>query len=134
MLENCIRYIERGWKVIVPMDEEAKHIIENSDKLIKIILDGKPEDYTATSYKDLMLALARKDKFIVTPLTWAIDNGLTLDGYRVEIYSERKMLCLNDMLLGKGLNENDKELRLSHNAEKLILSGVYDIETSWQTI
>lgn len=116
------------------MDEEAKHIIENSDKLIKIILDGKPEDYTATSYKDLMLALTHKDKFIVTPLTWAIDNGLTLDGYRVEIYSEGKMLCLNDMLLGKGLNENDKELRITHNAEKLILSGVYDIETSWQTI
>ena len=78
-----------------------------------------------------MLALRTKDPFIVTPLTCAIDNGLTLDGYRVEIYSEGKILCLNDMLLGKSLNENDKELRISHNAEKLILSGVYDIETRW---
>jgi len=116
------------------MDAETKYIIEHSDKLIKVILDGEAQDYTAVSYKDLILALRTKTPFIITPLTCAIDNGLTLDGYRVEIYSKGKMLCLNDMLLGRGLDENDKELRISHNAEKLILSGVYDIETRWQTI
>lgn len=114
------------------MDEEVKQKIRFSNKLIQVILDGDPGLYTAVTYKDLMLALRARERVIITPLTTAIDNGLTLDGYRVEIISGDRTLCLNDMLLGEGLGPNDKELRLAHNAEKLILSGVYDIETSWK--
>ena len=114
------------------MDEEVKQKIRFSNKLIQVILDSDPGLYTAVTYKDLMLALRARERVIITPLTTAIDNGLTLDGYRVEIISGDRTLCLNDMLLGEGLSPNDKELRLAHNAEKLILSGVYDIETSWK--
>ena len=35
------------------------------------------------------------------------------------------------MLLGD-IGENEKELRPAHNIEKMILGGVYDIETQWR--
>lgn len=114
------------------MTDNIAYKIANSNKLLRIVLDGSPEIYTAISYKDLITAIRNREKFIVTPLPTAIDNDWVLLGYRVEIQSGDKTMCLNDMLLGKSLGPNDKEIRLSHNAEKLFLSGVYDIETKWE--
>lgn len=93
-------------------------------------MDGK-DKYNAISLKDFYFALHNKEKLIITPLTTAIDNGYCLQGYRLIVKSEGKQLDINRMLLGLDIGENDKELRISHNVEKLILNGVYDIETNW---
>lgn len=72
------------------------------------------------------------ETLITTPLTYAIDNYYVMQGYKLIVKSEGKELNINRMLLGYDIGPNDKELRLSHNVEKLILSGVYDIETNWE--
>lgn len=114
------------------MDIETRDRILNSDKTLIIDLSGDNCLYNALTYKDFVLAIKEGRSYIVTPLTTAIDNGYCLQGYRVIVRSEGQERCLNDMLLGD-IGENEKELRLSHNAEKLFLAGVYDnIETSWE--
>lgn len=63
-------------------------------------------------------------------LTTAIDNYYCLRGYRLIVQSEGRERCINDMLLGD-IEENEKELRISHNIERMILSGVYGLEVQW---
>lgn len=110
--------------------EEIMNKVRNSNKTLIINLDGGCI-YNAPSLKDFKLAIRNEQSCITTPLTTAIDTELCLRGYRVIIQSEGQERCLNDMLLGD-IGENEKELRFSHNAEKLFLAGVYDnIETNW---
>ena len=95
-----------------------------------ILLDGEPNQYNCISYKELQLMTKNNCPHIVTPLTTAIDTFYTYRGYRVIVKSEDKEYCLNDMLLGD-TKPNEKELRTAHNAEKLFLSGCYDIKVNW---
>lgn len=114
------------------MTEELRYIIATNPKgRIMINLSDEDACFTAVTYKEFQLALERGDEQIITPLTTAIDNYYCCLGYRVLICSEGKTLCLNDLLLGIKKNDNDKDLRLAHNAEKLILNEVYDLKTKW---
>ena len=114
------------------MIEELRHIIATNPKG-RIIIDLSNEDayFTAITYKEFQLALERGYEQIITPLTTAIDNYYCCLGYRVLVCSESQTICLNDLLLGIKKNDNDKDLRLAHNAEKLILNGVYDLKVKW---
>ena len=113
------------------MNDHDRHIVETSPKgTIIVNLDGTTM-YNALCLKDFQLALSREEPLIVTPLTYAIDNLYVLQGYKLIVESEGKQLNINRMLLGYDIGPNDKELRLTHNVERLILSGVYDIETNW---
>ena len=114
------------------MTEELRHIIATNPKG-RIIINLSDEDayFTAITYKEFQLALERGDEQIITPLTTAIDNYYCCLGYRVLVCSEDQTLCLNDLLLGIKKNDNDKDLRLAHNAEKLILNEVYSLKTKW---
>lgn len=116
---------------LIPMDEKTREILLHPTKgTILINLDGNAE-YNATSLKDFQLACKRGEKYIITPLTHAIDNWFCFQGYRVIIESEGRHRCLNEMLLGN-IKPNERELRVAHNAEKLFMSGAYeDIETRW---
>lgn len=115
------------------MDEKTKDIIRKSPRgRIVIELSDERAIFDAITYKEFQLAIKRGDRYIVTPLTTAIDNYYCLMGYRVVVKSEEKQFCLNDALLGFNLKENDKELKLSHNTEKLILNGVYDLQVYWK--
>lgn len=114
------------------MDKETKNIISKSPNgIIRIVLDGDKDIYTSWSLKDFHEQLNNKDTYIVTPLTTAIDNFYCLKGYRVIIESEGKVYCLNDMLLGINTNDNEREMRLAHRAERMFLSGCYEIKTDW---
>lgn len=109
-------------------EEERDRIKKGPLGTIIVSLDGHM--YTTISLKDFKEAIARGDKTIITPLTYALDMFYVLKGYRVIVESNGKRRCINDMLLGD-IGPNEKELRISHNIEKMILSGVYDIETDW---
>lgn len=112
-------------------NERVRKLLEESPKgTILINLDGSA-DYNAVSLKEFKFKLANKSKLIITPLTYAIDNFYALNGYKVIVESEGEQLNINRMLLGYDIGSNDKELRPSHNVEKMILGGVYDIETNW---
>lgn len=114
------------------MDADIRHILETSPKgTIIINLDGKAI-YNAISLKEFKLAIDEERPLIITPLTYAIDNFYATKGYRVLVESEGKQLNINRMLLGYDIGPNDRELRLAHNVERLILNGVYDIETNWE--
>ena len=115
------------------MEEKDFITLSTSPKgTIVILLDGCAEDYTSISKKDFDIQINRGDNYIVTPLTWAIDNYYCYQGYKVIVKSENTEYCLNHMLLGL-TKENEKELRATHNAENLFLSGCYDIKTNWRT-
>lgn len=112
-------------------DKSVRDILQNSPTgTILVNLDGEVE-YNAISLKEFKQKLKDKCPYIVTPLTTALDNGLCLQGYRLVVQSEGHSRCINDMLLGD-IGENERELRLAHNIEKMILGGVYDIETQWR--
>ncbi len=115
------------------MDKLTEHRIRHSMKgTILVNLDGTA-NYNCVSLKDFILALNRGESNIITPLTTAIDTFLCCQGYRVIVESEGKRRCLNDMLLGD-VEENERELRLAHNAERLFLGGAYNIETKWEDL
>lgn len=115
------------------LDQELKENIKNCPKgTIIVNLDGNAI-YTAVSLKEFTLALRHGERWIVTPLTTAIDNWHCCQGYRLIVQSEGKERCINEMLLGN-IGEDEKVLRVSHNTEKLILGGVYDIETEWKEL
>lgn len=115
------------------MDEKTKDIIRKSPRgRIVIELSDERAIFDAITYKEFQLAIKRGDRYIVTPLTWAIDNYYCYQGYKVIVKSENTEYCLNHMLLGL-TKENEKELRAAHNAENLFLSGCYDIKTNWRT-
>lgn len=87
--------------------------------------------YNAVSMKEFKLAIKRQEPCIITPLTYALDNFYVLMGYKLIIQSGGHSRCINDMLLGD-IGENEREMRIAHNVEKLFMSGVYeDIETEW---
>lgn len=110
--------------------EDRKIIAESPKGTIVICLDGTMR-YNAISLKDFQLAVNDELDYICTPLTYAIDNFFCLKGYKVIVVSEGVQRCINDMLLGD-IGPNERELRLAHNVEKMILSGVYNIETNWK--
>ena len=115
------------------MEEKEFITLSTSPKgTIIILLDGCVEDYTSISKKDFDIQMNRGDNYIVTPLTLAIDNYYCYQGYKVIVKSENTEYCLNHMLLGL-TKENEKELRATHNAENLFLSGCYNIKTNWRT-
>lgn len=110
--------------------DERKIISESPNGTILVNLDGEV-NYNAVSLKDFRLAIKNGSQYIVTPLTTALDLFYCFKGYRLLVQSEGHMRCINDMLLGD-IGENEKELRPAHNIEKMILGGVYDIETQWR--
>lgn len=115
------------------LDKKTRKIIKESPKgTIIINLDGNII-YNCVSLKDFKLALKERKEYITTPLTTALDNCLCLDGYKLIVQSEGRERCINDMLLGD-IGPNEKELRLAHNIEKMILGGLYDIETEWKNL
>ena len=112
------------------MDAETREILSISPKGILIVnLDGNA-NYTAISLKAFRKQIQNDSSYIVTPLTTAIDNYYCLRGYRLIVQSEGRERRINDMLLGD-IGENEKELRISHNIERMILSGVYGLEVQW---
>lgn len=138
MLENVVAYATGRYRYIGPIVEEDRgmeahdrEIIEKHERgTIIVTLDGR-RPMNALTLKDFELAICAEKSLIITPLTYAIDNIYVLQGYELIVESEGKQLNINRMLLGYDIGPNDKELRLAHNVEKLILSGVYDIETRW---
>lgn len=114
-------------------EKDVITLMKSPKGTIIVLLDGCPEDYTCISKKDFDIQLNRKDKYIVTPLTYAIDNYFAFQGYKVIVKSENTEYCLNTMLLGL-TKENEKELRAAHNAERLFLSGCYNIKTNWREL
>lgn len=113
------------------IDADTRKIINESPAgTIVVNLDGDIV-YNAVCLKDFRIKVKERCPYIVTPLTTALDTGLCLLGYRLVVQSEGHSRCINDMLLGD-IGENEKELRLAHNIEKMILGGVYDIETQWR--
>lgn len=112
------------------MDERTKYILRESPRgTIIVSLDGC--GFNAVTLKEFKELYAQSCDYIKTPLTTVIDNYYCLDGYKLIVESAGKQRCINDMLLGD-IGPNEKELRLAHNIEKLILNGVYDIETNWK--
>lgn len=112
------------------MDAETREMLATSPKGVLIVnLDGNT-NYTAISLKAFKKQIQNNSSYIVTPLTTAIDNYYCLQGYRLIVQSEGQERCINDMLLGD-IDENEKELRIPHNTEKMILSGLYGLEVQW---
>lgn len=112
------------------MDAKTREILATSPKGVLIVnLDGNA-NYTAISLKAFTKQIQNNSSYIVTPLTTAIDNYYCLQGYRLIVQSEGQERCINDMLLGD-IDENEKELRIAHNIEKMILSGLYGLEVQW---
>lgn len=112
-------------------DAEIREILNRAPRgTIIVNLDGDAE-YNAISLKDFKLAIRNRQTYIVTPLTTALNNDYCLMGYRLIVQSEGYSRCINDMLLGD-IGENERELRLAHNIEKMILGGVYGLETEWK--
>lgn len=113
------------------LDKDTRKILSDSPNgTILVNLDGEV-NYNAISLKEFKQKVKERCPYIVTPLTTALDTGLCLQGWRLVVQSEGHSRCINDMLLGD-IGENEKELRLAHNIEKMILGGVYDIETQWR--
>lgn len=114
------------------MDKETREILKISPLgTIVVNLDGN-RMYNAISLKEFKIAIKNQEKCIVTPLTCALDTHYCLMGYKLIIESEGHTRCINDMLLGE-IGENERELRIAHNVEKIFMSGAYeDIETEWK--
>lgn len=112
------------------MDAETREILSTSPKgMIIVNLDGNIS-YTAVSLKAFRKQIQNNSSYIVTPLTTAINNYYCLQGYKLIVQSEGQERCINDMLLGD-VDENEMELRISHNIEKMILGGLYGLEVQW---
>lgn len=111
-------------------EDEIKILRECPSGTILVNLDGEAE-YNAISLKEFKLKIRDGCQYIVTPLTTALDLFYCFKGYRLIVQSEGYSRCINDILLGD-IGENEKELRPAHNIEKMILGGVYDIETQWR--
>lgn len=112
------------------MDAETREILSTSPKgMIIVNLDGNIS-YTAISLKAFRKQIQNNSSYIVTPLTTAIDNYYCLQGYKLIVQSEGQERCINDMLLGD-VGENEMKLRIAHNIEKMILSGMYGLEVQW---
>ena len=109
------------------MDKETREILKTSPLgTIIVNLDGN-RMYNTVSLKEFKIAIKNQERCIITPLTYALDNH-----YCLIIESEGNSRCRNNMLLGE-IGENERELRIAHNVEKLFMSGAYeDIETEWK--
>lgn len=114
------------------MDRETREIPKTSPLgTIIVNLDGN-RMYNTVSLKGFKIAIKNQERCIITPLTYALDTYYCLMGYKLIIESEGNSRCINNMLLGE-IGENERELRIAHNVEKLFMSGAYeDIETEWK--
>lgn len=114
------------------MNKETREILKTSPLgTIIVNLDGN-RMYNTVSLKEFKIAIKNQERCIITPLTYALDTYYCLMGYKLIIESEGNSRCINNMLLGE-IGENERELRIAHNVEKLFMSGAYeDIETEWK--
>lgn len=118
------------------MTEQEKSMVSQCPRgQIWVCLDGSMK-YNCIDLKKFKKIIREKEPvYIVTPLTTAIDNYYPLHGYRLYIMSHfngvKQQVWVNDLLLGhKKLEE--KDLRPAHNIERLVLNGVYEIQTNWE--
>ena len=119
------------------MTEQEKILVSQCPReQIWVCLDGSMK-YNCIDLKKFKKLTTGKTEpvYIVTPLTTVIDNYYPLHGYKLYIVSHfngvRQQVCVNDLLLGNKKPE-EKDLRPAHNIERLVLNGVYEIQTNWE--
>lgn len=109
-------------------------------KLIKIYLTKEipAEDIeicclTAQSLKE---AIKRRDNLIVTTQTHALTSSLIKDDYNPDLYDDiilingKEQLSMKDALSGK-YSDYIREIRIAHNWEKMLYSGIFEIPGVW---
>jgi hypothetical protein len=90
-------------------------------------------DDVCYTVKDFDLAIKNKQDFIYTTQTKAISSYYYQDGYEIEVVSEGDRVTASRLL---GYDDNGslsfgREIRLSHNWEKMLRSGCFNIKYDW---
>ena len=116
--------------------EEPKRKVEfgnediNLTKVIKVYIDREiPEEdllkccFTASSFNKVIKSEAEE---IITTQTHAINSSNYLNGYDIVLISKGYQIKFSDILSGK-YNDYIREIRISHNWEKMFYSDLFNI-------
>lgn len=105
------------------------------DKMIVVFLsvdDISPDllNEVEFSLKGFMTAWKERRAKIYTTQIHAISERYLQAGYDIKIISEGKVILISDLLEGKN-SEVNRDIRITQNWEKMLLSGCFNINTEW---